>query len=46
MAQVLDRDTKTVLVKITMGEYKKLEDMNFFSQKERIRDDWETVVDF
>ena len=34
MAQILDRDTQTVLVKITMNEYKKLEDMDFFASED------------
>ncbi len=46
MAQILDRDAQTVLVKITMNEYKKLENMDFFSQKESTEDNWETMVDF
>ena len=46
MAQILDRDTKNVLVKITMSEYKKLENLDFFSDQNVMKDNWETIVDF
>lgn len=46
MAQILDRDTKSVLVKITMSEYKKLENLDFFSHQDATEDNWETIVDF
>gem|GEM_PF-6571331 len=32
MAQILDRGAQTFLIKITMNEYKELENMNFFSR--------------
>lgn len=46
MAQILDRDTKNVLVKITMSEYKKLKTLDFFSHQDDLKDNWETIVDF
>ncbi len=46
MAQILDRDTRNVLVKITMSEYKKLENLDFFSHQDELKDNWETIVDF
>ncbi len=46
MAQILDRDTKNVLIKITMSEYKKLETLDFFSHQDNLKDNWETIVDF
>ncbi len=46
MAKILDKDKESVLIKITVSEYKVLEKLDFFSGWTDNDEGWETVADF
>lgn len=47
MAKILDKNSKSILVKLTIKEYKILDKINFFYSPEEEKNlQWENIVDF